>query len=342
MAGNKLTAIIPAAGLGTRMRPLTYSRPKALLPLAGRRMIDYVLETVINAGASRIILIVGHLAGQVAAYVKENYNQEIICVEQKEFLGLGHAVVQAAGLVKGESLIFLGDTLIEGDISKYVASGYSWLAVKEVEDPRSFGVVITDEEGWIQKMVEKPEKVVSRKAIVGVYHLQNSLLLFQCLSSLIQNNIRTRGEYQLTDALQLMIKAGEKIKAVGISAWYDCGRVETLLQTNQVFLNKYRGNCWQIPDVVINPPVYLAAGVKVERSSIGPYVCLGQGVVVKNSQLKNVIVDENSLLENVSLVDSVIGQRARVLHYSGRLKLGDDAEVSGDQEKFQVSSINAR
>ncbi|HOJ40879.1 MAG TPA: nucleotidyltransferase family protein, partial [bacterium] len=208
MTRKSLTAIIPAAGLGTRLRPLTYSRPKALLPLAGKPMIGYVLEAVRELGASRVVLIVGHLAGQVAQYVKENFTSGVVLVEQKQFLGLGHAIFQAAGSVEDEALIFLGDTLVEGDFTRHIGAGYSWLAVKEVEDPRPFGVVVTDRAGWIRNLVEKPATPVSRKAIVGVYYLRNSRLLFQCLSDLVTGDIRTRGEYQLTDAIQMMVQRG--------------------------------------------------------------------------------------------------------------------------------------
>ncbi|MCM8768893.1 MAG: sugar phosphate nucleotidyltransferase [Candidatus Omnitrophica bacterium] len=334
MGKRELTAIIPAAGLGTRLRPFTYSRPKALLPLAGRPMIAYVLETVSSIGATRVVFIVGHLASQIALSVKDNFSGEVIFVQQKEFLGLGHAILQAEPVAKGETLIFLGDTLVEGNLRREVESGDSWLAVKEVEDPRSFGVVVNDNEGWIKGLVEKPVDPVSRQAIVGVYHLKNTQLLFDCLHHLVRENIRTRDEYQLTDAIALMVKKGEKIRAVNLEKWFDCGRVETWLATNRFFLEKYCLRVPQIQGVEFIPPVYLGPEVKVSGGKIGPYVSIGKSVQVRDSVLQNVIVDEGSILEQVVLHDSVIGREVHISHYQGRLILGDNSEVIGQPAKL--------
>jgi len=230
---NEITCILPVAGIGKRLQPHTFTMPKVLLPVAGKPILGYLLNYIKSLGIYRIVFIIGHLGDKIVDYV-ENFHPDIegIFVKQEEFIGLGYSIFLAAEYVKGPVFINLGDTLIDADIKQLIRDFLSWIAVKEVKDPSRFGVAITDGEGIITKVIEKPLEIISHQALCGVYFFNNSRLLFDCLNELITSGKKTRNEFQLTDAIEMMINKGEKILAVPAKVWLDCGKVETLLQTN--------------------------------------------------------------------------------------------------------------
>jgi glucose-1-phosphate thymidylyltransferase len=227
-----MRAIIPVAGVGSRLRPHTYSVPKVLLNVAGKPIIGHILDTIIAAGYDEATVIIGYLGEMVKEYVLANYKIKFDFVEQEERLGLGHAIyISRHTFSRDPILIILGDTVFDVDLKKMVGSPHTEIGVKPVEDPRRFGVAEIQGE-FISHLVEKPDKPVSNLAIVGLYYIRQPQTLVDCLKEMIKSNVRTKGEYQLTDALQMMLDRGEQMRAFPIEGWYDCGKPETLLSTN--------------------------------------------------------------------------------------------------------------
>lgn len=290
-------------------------------------MLAHIIDELIKAGVDKATFIIGHLGNKIESFVKSNYpNLQSQFVEQKEMLGLGHAIHTALPTIEDDNIfIALGDTIFDVDLTKVFGSATTSLGVKEVDDPRRFGVAVV-ENNFITKLVEKPQKPVSKLALVGLYCIKNAPLLKECLNELMDKEIRTRGEYQLTDALQMMIEKGEKISTFPIEGWYDCGKPETLLETNQFLLTR-SGTNRKINGVVINDPVYIAKNAIVESSIIGPYTTIAEGSVVKNSIIKNSIISENAVVEKSMLENSIIGSSAVIKGSFQKLNAGDSSEI---------------
>ncbi|MEO6187376.1 MAG: nucleotidyltransferase family protein, partial [Ginsengibacter sp.] len=225
-----MKAIIPVAGVGTKLRPHTYTQPKALIPLAGKTILSINVDQLHEAGINEFIFIIGYLGEKIQDYIKEKYPQ-LTChfIYQNERKGTGHAVDLAKQIV-GEEEVFiaLGDTICEYNTEEILASPYSMLGVKKVDDPRNFGVAELDEEGFISRVVEKPSIPKSNLALVGLYKIKNSVTLFKCLDKIISNNIKSYNEFNLTDALECMIESGDQFRTFKVENWFDCGKKETL------------------------------------------------------------------------------------------------------------------
>ncbi|OQY76322.1 MAG: nucleotidyl transferase, partial [Ignavibacteriales bacterium UTCHB3] len=224
-----------------------------------------------------------------------------------------------------EIFIILGDTIFDVDLRKVFALGSSALGLKQVDDPRRFGVAVI-EEGKIQKLVEKPEVPPSNMAIVGLYYIKNSTKLAESLGYNIQNNIRTRGEFQLTDALQKMLDDGETMLPFTVDGWYDCGKPETLLETNR-FLLSHDHNGDNAGELVIIPPCYIHPSAELKNSVIGPYVTVSEGVKISNSVVKNSIIGPNAEVEQSILEDSLIGPNSFLRGKYTRVNTGDSSEI---------------
>ena len=325
---TKPIALIPAAGQGTRLKPHTHTLPKVLLHVAGKPILGHILDDLPRLGIDEVILIVGYYAERVVSYVKERHpGLKAHFVEQTEQLGLGHAVSLGAPIAGNRPLlVILGDTIFEADLAAVLRGGVSSIGVKEVEDPRRFGIVETDAQGRVTRMVEKPERPASRLAITGVYYFTSGGPLFAALEDLKRLDIRTRGEYQLTDGMQRMIEQGETLTTFPILGWHDCGKTETLLETNRVLLAKMPQSAPPNGSVVI-PPVVIAAGAEVEHCILGPHVSIGTGARLRNAAIRNSIINENATLEDILLEDSVVGENAVVRGRFGRVNVGDSSEV---------------
>jgi glucose-1-phosphate thymidylyltransferase len=321
-------AIVPAAGIGTRLRPHTHTQPKVLLHVAGKPILGHILDELPKLGIRKTVLIVGYMADRVVTYVREHHpDLEVEYVEQAERLGLGHAVSLAAPYAgDGSILIILGDTLFEADLASVLAGPTSSIGVKEVEDPRRFGIVELNGNGRVVRMVEKPDHPTSKLAITGVYYFQRGRPLFEALRDLQARNIRTRGEFQLTDAMQRLVEGGEVLTTFPIEGWYDCGKTETLLETNRVLLDKH-GGAPRLDGSVVVPPVAIADGARIERSVLGPHVSIAAGAVIRDAVIRDSIVSPNAQVESALLEGSVIGDHARVRGSFDRLNLGDSSEV---------------
>ena len=230
----------------------------------------------------------------VESYITDRYDIQVDFVPQGESLGLGHAIWTGIHTYEDEPLmIILGDTVFDVDLNLAQKSGYSSIGVKKVDDPRRFGVVVTDENGFITKFVEKPKEFVSDEAIVGLYYISNPKLLKESLNELIEKDIQTSGEYQLTDALQLMLNKGEKFSTFKVDGWFDCGKPETLLSTNRHLLDKLAQEEPPNGSVII-PPVFIAKDAKIERSVIGPYTTVAEGSVVEDSVIRDTIISNGA------------------------------------------------
>lgn len=323
-------SIIPVAGFGTRMRPHTHTLPKVLLPVAGKPIIGHILDRLIEAGVTSTTVVVGYLGDKVEEYVRMAYpGLESSFVEQSELLGLGHSIWTARGFIptNGDPLfIILGDTIFDVDLKEVFELPTSALCVRPVEDPRRFGVAEL-EGGYISKLIEKPENPTSNLAIVGLYFFRNPKLLAECLDHIVKNEIKTRNEYQLTDALQLMIERGEKFSTFEIDAWYDCGKPETLLETNRHLLGTKTERHRGAEGSLIIDPVEISEGVEIRNSIVGPYVSIGKGSKIENTLIRDSIVGENCSLSNLNMDLSIIGNNAQANGRSAILNLGDSSSI---------------
>jgi glucose-1-phosphate thymidylyltransferase len=327
-----MKVIIPVAGIGTRLRPHTLTQPKVLLNVAGQPMIYHIVNQIIKDKiASSIVLITGQMGEQIEKYLNNTFNFKFDFIMQKKPLGLGHAIFCAKEAFQGEEeevLIILGDTLFDVDLKKMCSNGNSVIGVKKVDDPRRFGVVEKNKKGFITRFVEKPASVEispSNEAIVGLYYLKNSALLFNSLEYIISNEIKSNNEYQLTDALEKMLDNNEKMKTYTVTGWLDCGKPETLLETNKYLLNK-QNNKYNYPGSIIKSPVYIGKNSLIENSIIGPNVTIGDNSIVKNCIIENSIIDSNNFIENILLKDSILGKNCKVIQKKMSYNLGEYSE----------------
>ncbi len=322
-----MRAIIPVAGIGTRLKPHTYSTPKVLLNVGGKPIIAHILDKLLEEGISKATFVIGHLGDMIKEYVEKTYpSMKSIFIEQEKMEGLGHAIYTAIPTFDDEEIfIILGDTIFDVDLKNVFKNKISSLGVKEVEDPRRFGVAVL-KNGYVEKLVEKPQTPISNLALVGLYYVSHKKALINCLNELVEKDIRTKGELQLTDALQIMIEQGEKVKTFPVEGWYDCGKPETLLSTNQFLLNK-KSFSKKMNSVVINQPVFIAEDAEVVNSVIGPYATIASGCKIKECIIKNSIIDSNSQVEKALLDNSIIGSNAFIRGTFKRLNSGDSSEV---------------
>lgn len=328
-----MKAVIPVAGIGTRLRPHTYTHPKPLIPVAGKPILGYIIEHLQEAGIQEFVFVVGYLGDKIIDYVKEkfpNLNVEFVVQNQRE--GLGHAIYSAKEVINNEPIIIvLGDTIVDSDIKELLEEKYSVIGVKKVADPRDFGVAQLDGNNFVIELVEKPKIPKSNLALVGIYKILETQLLMESLEANIENNIRTNGEFHLTDGLAVMIKKhGVKVKAININNWFDLGKREILLETNAVLLKKYNKNSPQNPkfkNTIIIPPVSIAENAEIENSIIGPNVTIGENAQIEYSILTDSIIGNFTQLSHVHLNFSIIGNDAVIRGNSQSLNIGDNTEI---------------
>jgi len=258
-----MKAVIPAAGVGSRMRPYTYTTPKILMKLGKKAIIDHIIEGLISNGIDEINVILSPEGEEVESHIQNNFSVKSRFVFQYEPEGIAHAISMVTDSFSEEPvLIILGDTLFEGDLKKVLSSKYSCLGVKEVEDPRKFGVAVTDKKGFIKRLVEKPDDFVSNLALVGIYYIKHGIKLRDSIEFLFKNDIRTKNEYQITDAIQDMIMKGEKITTYTIDGWYDCGNHENFLKSNRYILEKFPEKP-EVPGSTVIYPCYISPKAEI-------------------------------------------------------------------------------
>ncbi len=321
-----MRAVIPVAGVGSRLRPHTYTAPKVLLNVAGKPIIGHIMDKIVENGFDEATIVIGYFGERIKEYILKNYSIRVDFVEQEERLGLGHAIyLSRHTFSRSPILIILGDTVFDVDLKKMMESRDTIIGVKEVEDPRRFGVAEVSN-GYINKLVEKPEHPKSNLAVVGLYYIQRPQQLVDVLREMVKSNIRTKGEYQLTDALQMMIDRGEQMTTFPVEGWYDCGKPETLLSTNHTLLDSM-----PVPtapkDVVAQPPLYISPNATVVNSVLGPYATIADGAIIENSVIRNSIINEGARVSNALLEDSIVGSNAHITGSFKRINIGDSSEL---------------
>jgi glucose-1-phosphate thymidylyltransferase len=327
-----MKVIIPLAGKGTRLRPHTHVTPKPMLRIAGKPVMDYILDDLKRLGTvEEVVYITGHLKEKVEAHARHTYDFPSVFIEQKVQDGTAGAVALARKHVDQPVLIIFVDTIFDADLSIVKttdADGIIW--TKEVEDYQRFGVVVTDAGGHMTRIVEKPSTPISRRANIGLYYIRNWKLLFEGIDHVLKQP-PNKGEYYLTDAFQYMIDKGAKIRVVDVEGWYDAGKLDTLLDTNRTILAGGRARRPPaVPEgVKIFDPVYIEDGVTLRDSTIGPNVSLGAGSVVERSQLRDSIVGNKARITGSKLEQSMIGDETVVENVDGTLTVGDHSEIHG-------------
>jgi glucose-1-phosphate thymidylyltransferase len=326
-----MKVIIPLAGKGTRLRPHTHVTPKPMLKVAGKPVMAYILEDLERLGdVEQIIYITGHLKEKVEDYARAASRIPAVFIEQVVQDGTAGAVALARRHVDQPVLIIFVDTIFDADLSvvqRTDADGIIW--VKEVEDYKRFGVVVTDAQGYMTRIVEKPDTPISKRANIGLYYIRNWKLLFEGIEWVLTQP-KNKGEFFLTDAFQYMIDHGAKIKVIDVAGWYDAGKLETLLDTNRTMLEKGRA---RIPASVrpqdVVEPVYIEDGVTLVNSRVGPNVSIGAGSEIVDSALRDTIVGEGSRITGTTLANSLIGDGAVVEDFEGEITISDHSEVRG-------------
>jgi len=320
-------AVIPVAGVGTRLRPHTHTVPKALINVAGKAMLAHILDELAATGIRDFVLVVGYKGDRIREYVDRHYPQlNRTYVEQPERKGLGHAIhLTREAVGDRDAIIVLGDTLFRVDFRSVLDRRVSQIGVKEVDDPRRFGIVEMDGPR-VRRFVEKPEKPTSKLAIVGIYYVVDTPALFRSLDDLIRSGRATRGEYQLTDALQAMLEGGVPMETFPVDGWYDCGKRETLLKTNRDLL-ELDGREVEIEGTIVIPPVAVDPSAVIRHSVIGPYVTIAAGARIEDSVVRNSIVNEGAQVSRMLLEASVVGEDAVVEGTFRHLNVGDSSEI---------------
>jgi glucose-1-phosphate thymidylyltransferase len=323
-----MKAVILLAGLGTRLRPHTWSKPKPLIQVAGKPVLGHVLDSLAGLAIEETIFVVGYLGDQIQTYVTQQYpRMKARYVEQSEMKGQAHAISLAKEFIDQPVLIIFGDTIWETDFTRlHKVKGDGLIYVKEVKDPRRFGVAML-KDGYVTRFVEKPSKPISNLAVVGVYYFKNWQLVMKSIDDLIERNIQTKGEYFLADAMQLMLDAGGKLEVETIPVWEDCGTPEAILKTNRYLLTKNESHPEPIAGSVILPPVSIHPSAQIKNAIIGPYVSISEDAVIENSILRDCIIGERAYIENRVIAYSLVGKDARVVGTFQRMNVGDSSEI---------------
>jgi glucose-1-phosphate thymidylyltransferase len=327
-----MKAIIPVAGAGTKLRPHTYTQPKALIPLAGKTILSIIVDQLSEAGINEFIFIVGYLGEKIKDYVHEKYpDLQVHFVQQSDRHGIGHAIQLAKEIVgEDELFIVLGDTICEYDVKAVLDMPYSVLGVKKVDDPRDFGVAEIGEDGFITKVVEKPQIPKSNMALVGIYRIKETGFLFSCIENNIRNQVMSYGEFSITDAIECMIQHGAKFKSFKVQNWFDCGKKETLLESNATLMKKFGGVISEernFENTIIVQPVSIAPGCDIKNSIIGPNVTVGEKTTISYSIVKDSIIGSFADLYDIVLTHSLIGSDTEVKGESRSLNIGDNTEI---------------
>jgi glucose-1-phosphate thymidylyltransferase len=325
--------VIPTAGYGTRLRPHTWSKPKPLISVAGKPVLGHVLD-MFNQMPSidEVIIIVGYLGEQIEDYVEQAYpHLKTRYIEQRELIGQSHAIWLARESVHGPTMIAFVDTLVETDLitgEMEDTRAIGW--VKEVDDPRRFGVAEVGPDGWVRRLIEKPQDMNNNLAVVGLYYFQDGEALVAAIEEQMRAGQQLKGEYYLADAINIMLEKGLKMRVQPVEVWNDCGKPEALLRTNRYLLEHSRDNSPESSKrkgVVIVPPVFIDPSANIDQSVIGPHASIGPGCEIHRSIVQDSIIDQDSEIIDTTLSQSLIGRQVRVVGRHRSLNIGDSSEV---------------
>ncbi|MGI8892050.1 MAG: sugar phosphate nucleotidyltransferase [Bacteroidia bacterium] len=326
--------IVPMAGMGKRMRPHTLTVPKPLLKVAGKPIVQRLMEDitkVVNEKVEEIAYVIGDFGKEVEEKLIEiakNLGAKGSIYYQDEPLGTAHAILCAADSLKGNVVIAFADTLFKADfkLDTNKEDGIIW--VNKIDDPRAFGVVKISDRGYITDFVEKPQHFVSDLAIIGIYYFEDGENLRKELQYLIDNDIKDKGEYQITNALQNMTNKGKKFVPGRVDEWLDCGNKDATVYTNQKVLEfikqeKLVSDTVKLINSVIVPPCFIDTNVTLENSVVGPYVSLGENCRIKNAVISNSIIQENAKIEAEVITNSMLGSNVELKGTQNQYSIGD-------------------
>jgi glucose-1-phosphate thymidylyltransferase len=323
-----MDVILPVAGLGTRLRPQTWSKPKPLVSLAGKTILEHVLDRVLPTNPAKIVFITGYLGHQIEAWARDNLDIPTEFVIQTEMRGQTDAIIRARDISQDDALILFPDMLFEADFSVIETSDADVIMfTKEVEDPSALGIAVI-EDGRIVQLIEKPKDFISNLAVIGIYYFRSMPALYEAIDEQMARGIKTKNEYFIADAIQLMIDKGAKVVSAPVTLWEDCGNAESLLSTNRILLSRdevrveLHGN-----SVVIHPSV-VDDTATLDRSVVGPYASIAPNCRIANSTVADSIVEEGAEIENAHLSQSIVGFGATVRGRATSVNVGDASTVA--------------
>jgi glucose-1-phosphate thymidylyltransferase len=328
-----MKAVIPVAGAGTNLRPHTYTQPKPLIPVAGKPIISFILDDLIAQGVREYVFIIGYLGEKIRLYVEKTYPDiSVEWVQQENRMGLGHAIWTARKNLQGtdEIVIILGDTIVDVDLKSFLNSPHSCLGIKKVQDPRLFGVVELDEQGFVSRVIEKPSIPRSNLAMVGLYKIREVDVLLDSVNYNIENDIRTRNEYQLTDGLMRMISQGIRFTTLEVYNWFDCGQKDILLETNATLLDRKRpgsSSSARLENTIVIEPVSIGANCVIRNSIIGPHVTIGSDSNIDSAIIRDSIIGGYTSIQEVVLYHSIVGHDAAIKGLRQSLNIGDNTQI---------------
>ncbi len=327
-----MKVVIPVAGAGKHLRPHTYSQPKPLIPIAGKPLLSHIIDNLTQAGFREFVFVLGYLSEKIRQYLLRTYQEQFAMhfVYQEERLGLAHAISLCRPLIEEDSdvLIVLGDTLVQLDWAAFTAGAVSRIAIARVADPSQYGIAEVNPDGRLTQVIEKPAIPRSNLAMIGVYYVREPKPLLGAIDHLIAHRVLSHGEYQLTDALQLRIEAGDAFYAYKVEHWLNCEQKEALLAANRLLLAQYSmPSLGSYSYTVIIPPAYVPPSAKLYRVILGPYVTLGDHVEIQNAIIQDSIIGAQARLHHVILRSSIIGGEVTIRGRESLLNLGDNTDI---------------
>ncbi|MCB9422053.1 MAG: nucleotidyltransferase [Ardenticatenaceae bacterium] len=330
-----MKVIIPLAGWGKRMRPHTWSRAKPLLNVAGNTIVGHLLNLMSEITTEEVIFVVGYKGDEIETWIRHNYpHLDAHFVVQEEALGQAHAIWMCRDyLDDGEVLVAFGDGIVNAEYAQIPEPDTdSVILVQEMEDPRTFGVVVTDENDVVTDFIEKPATMEHNQVIAGIYWFRNGRLLHHAIQTIIDENRQTQGEYYLVDAYKVMLEQGATIKAKPTIFWLDAGKPDYMLEANKRLLGLGYGSEDAIDrsygeDFTVLPPVFIHESATVTNSVIGPYVSVAAGAAIKDAVVRNSIIDAGAVITGCILDGALIGENAKISGKGKALFVGDNSIV---------------
>ena len=322
--------VIPMAGYGSRLRPHTYSRPKPLITIAGQPMLKHLLDSLAVLNIDEYIFIVGYLGDQLEAYITKTYDFKSRFVRQEELIGQSPAIYLARSYLNGRTIVLFADTLFETDLSVIETTSADAIAfVKEVDDPRRFGVVEVDANGKITRFIEKPTSMDNKNVVIGLYYIRDAAKMLHAIETQVESDRKTKGEFFIADAFQIMVEQGATFRTQPVSIWLDTGKPETVLETNRYLLGHGfdNGSDLQLTDVVVIPPVHIHPSATLRNTIVGPYTTIGENCEIRDSIIRDSIIEAGAVIQKTILDQSLIGERAEVVGQDHTVIAGDQSSI---------------